>query len=882
MKFMRLDVLNYRGIESESLEFDPEGITLVVGPNEAGKSSLGQAILDLFETRSSTKGKEMASAQPIGRDVAPEITLHAETGPYSFSYYKRYLKSEQTTLRIEKPRLENLTGKDAHIRAEEILRETVDVALWKALNLWQGEGIFQPDLTKSESLLSVLDRSSGGRPVDAANSDLFRRVGDEYARFFTSTGKDNQSFVKAKKSADDARQEVDELTVQVKRVDVIAARAADVRSELNDCLRVEKEIAERLAGTSATMRQIDDAERKVQDCHGAFEAAARTLEYADRDWRERENLIAESRDASRNLGLLQTALLGMDKPLKDAEALFKAAQGVASAAGEKRTAAMHLADLCRKDFDYLRGCADREDLSGRLARIESLRQKSAQAEKDLARNAVDAATLESIEKAERKWAEAGARREVGAPKLLLRALADCAVEVNGESARLSSGEEQRRSVVETMRVVVPGQLEIEVEAGGGSEKLLAEEFRAREILDAALRNAGVADLAAARTAFEERRDAQRILDDQHRSEKDVLRGLSYDELRGKVEALDSTIPGYLQTRQPEPPICQDVSQAEQCSAEAEDARRAAEDEYAEAVQKLEEARSAHTKLKDNASEADIQFRAASMANRQCEEKLAAARVRASDESLFARLEEKRNAAMQADTMFAEARNALTALDPDRVKSLNQTDEDSLGREQRRRRELKERLAGISGELKVLTEGGLHQRLQEAEERLESIEAENRSLCRRAAAAKKLYEVLSEERTRLQISYAEPLREKVDKYGKLVFSPSFGVAIDENLSISHRIQGQDVLPFDSLSGGAREQLSLLLRLACSSLAAADGGIPLILDDALGYTDPERLRLMGAVLASAAREKQQIIIFTCMPDRYRDIGAAKVVTLRKTQK
>jgi uncharacterized protein YhaN len=49
-----------------------------------------------------------------------------------------------------------------------------------------------------------------------------------------------------------------------------------------------------------------------------------------------------------------------------------------------------------------------------------------------------------------------------------------------------------------------------------------------------------------------------------------------------------------------------------------------------------------------------------------------------------------------------------------------------------------------------------------------------------------------------------------------------------------------------------------------------------DDALGYTDPERLCLMGAVLAKAAKECQ-IIIFTCVPDRYGNIGEATVVSM-----
>ena len=59
-------------------------------------------------------------------------------------------------------------------------------------------------------------------------------------------------------------------------------------------------------------------------------------------------------------------------------------------------------------------------------------------------------------------------------------------------------------------------------------------------------------------------------------------------------------------------------------------------------------------------------------------------------------------------------------------------------------------------------------------------------------------------------------------------------------------------------------------------AKDGGTPAILDDALGYTDQERLKLMGAVLVVSAKECQ-IVIFTCVPERYAFIGEADVVPL-----
>jgi uncharacterized protein YhaN len=122
----------------------------------------------------------------------------------------------------------------------------------------------------------------------------------------------------------------------------------------------------------------------------------------------------------------------------------------------------------------------------------------------------------------------------------------------------------------------------------------------------------------------------------------------------------------------------------------------------------------------------------------------------------------------------------------------------------------------------------------------------------------------------------PLKDKIEQLGRLVFDETFQVDISEELLISSRTLRGITVPFDSLSGGTREQLSLIFRAACSMIVAKDGGMPLILDDALGYTDHERLRLMGTVLAKAAKECQ-IVIFTCVPDRYGNVGEANVVAI-----
>ena len=174
------------------------------------------------------------------------------------------------------------------------------------------------------------------------------------------------------------------------------------------------------------------------------------------------------------------------------------------------------------------------------------------------------------------------------------------------------------------------------------------------------------------------------------------------------------------------------------------------------------------------------------------------------------------------------------------------------------------------------EEGLHEKLDAAQSRLSHLRAENEAMFRRADAASLLYLTMRDERDKSRRAYVAPLKEKIERLGRLVFSSSFEVDLTENLTVASRAMEGSNVPFESLSGGTREQISLISRLACAMTVSKNGGAPLILDDALGYTDPERLKLMGAVLARAGKECQ-IIILTCVPDRYSNVGDAKVVRL-----
>jgi hypothetical protein len=148
--------------------------------------------------------------------------------------------------------------------------------------------------------------------------------------------------------------------------------------------------------------------------------------------------------------------------------------------------------------------------------------------------------------------------------------------------------------------------------------------------------------------------------------------------------------------------------------------------------------------------------------------------------------------------------------------------------------------------------------------------------RRADAARLLFETMRRNRDDAKRTYVAPFREHIERLGRIVFGPSFSIEIDDELQIVRRTLNGITVTFEALSAGAREQLCIIARLACATLVSPDGGVPVIVDDALGHSDPQRLQRIGAVFNSAGRQSQ-VIILTCMPDRYRSIGSAHVVTL-----
>ncbi len=431
-------------------------------------------------------------------------------------------------------------------------------------------------------------------------------------------------------------------------------------------------------------------------------------------------------------------------------------------------------------------------------------------------------------------------------------------------------------VSDTMAITVPDVVEVTVRAGTDGRDRSRELSEATAALAALLRAAGVADPAEARRAAEARRDAVRARDDARRTITQDLRDLTFESLVAKVERLEERIRTFRDQRGPTPPLPADLDAAndrvDELRRVLEDQERSVESlgsELATVVERVTDAG------RDRAAgEAKLEMLTGRLDDDR--HRLERARSEADDDELE---RVRHDAEQRRDVTAAElatAREELAAVDPDTVATLLANAVAALERTRSDRSQCHDDHRDLLTRVTLAMESGPSGELDEARTRLDRLDREHERLEARARAAELLHATVERRRNEARSRYHAPLRERIERFGRLVFGADFAVELGDDLGIQRRTLDGVTVDFDLLSTGAKEQLGILSRLACATLVAPDEGAPVVIDDALGWTDPGRIRAMGAALSTAAQDCQ-VVVLTCTPGRYAGVGSATVVRL-----
>jgi DNA repair exonuclease SbcCD ATPase subunit len=114
-------------------------------------------------------------------------------------------------------------------------------------------------------------------------------------------------------------------------------------------------------------------------------------------------------------------------------------------------------------------------------------------------------------------------------------------------------------------------------------------------------------------------------------------------------------------------------------------------------------------------------------------------------------------------------------------------------------------------------------------------------------------------------WSEHVDGRVDELLSRFGLPHAGFRLSDRLEPSLALDGERHAGLrleQSLSTGARDQVTLALRLAiCEFLARGGAKLPLLLDDPLAHADDARSARLLRVLAEAAQTGHQVILLTC---------------------
>jgi uncharacterized protein YhaN len=206
----------------------------------------------------------------------------------------------------------------------------------------------------------------------------------------------------------------------------------------------------------------------------------------------------------------------------------------------------------------------------------------------------------------------------------------------------------------------------------------------------------------------------------------------------------------------------------------------------------------------------------------------------------------------------------------RLESAGKNHNDELNR-------LNNEIAGLSAWIGANEGTGVEEELETARAEQSRLEIAVKGYEEDVQVLQLLQQTLRDAESEAKSLYLVPVISRVEPYLRMLL-PGADLMLDENLGIrAIKRNGADEA-FERLSGGTQEQLAILTRLAFAELLLAKGRpATVILDDAMAFSDDDRIERMFDIL-NLAGEKVQVLVLTCRKKLFSRLGADEL-TLRQ---
>lgn len=893
----RLTVRDWREIPLQELEFS-EGLNVVVGPNEAGKSTVLEALRFAFFERPDTKRAVAAAIRSKGRALTPTVSAEFKIGDQVYRLQKRFLENREHTLleRLERGAWCRLSqDRDALGQIELLLQS--DGALDYGKALWSEQGGLLGPFSPPAEMKDRLSQTLSGLLITDLDRQVLENTITECDQRLTPGRKQPKTGSQLKKAIDDCEQ-AEALLQQVenklgqhkdrlRRLGELHQEGAKLREQLDKCK----------AGleSSRKAKAAWDACRALIAQAAAHRVRAKQLISTRQDWRRViDDLTGDEKRITEDQALLSTSEKALTQALKELETLsgtekdlerdrnqlsqnlecvgtLRALRVSNSIIGLRNTMPQAPEDQQMRDFAKLRAQVDKLDtqlkatgikirltpkvsISGRVRLDgEEGHRYSGTTDKSVEWTAAQAFLLEIDDVAmieARTGMEAAAKQKAELERLVRASVEALGQFIPGKLPQMPehlsplwSEIEERFQKAQQVRMEIQ-KLEAQLSVLGQRvrhEELAArvEELKTKVVLDQEVENLDEAHLAAIHETLSSRlsRSDLELAGARH----------SFDKARRDKEALENR-----------------HAQVRESFAGAKATKRT---HLTELDRVREKARSVDPSL---APYSDVPWQEDKPFDRAVED----------SSELFTKLTEAAaRASAEASKMEEEA---------DRGRPLGQeVTADDLAEQEKKQVSLETGLRDVENERHevsaLVKDGadGLGDELNRCYEELALRRAEKASLEIEAKAWDLLRTTLQEEEHVVLGGVIKPISDRVAPWVQnLTGRPCESVDYSHK-DLNPRALSRDGLKFDiesEISYGTREQLAFLTRLALASFLASKGSKQLIvLDDPFVNSDLDREARAWAILLQC-QDCLQAIVATCRPFPESTLSGIRVTRLK----
>ncbi len=896
MILRRVELKHFRR-HNRPVEFTlDERMTIVHGPNEAGKSTLFQALQYAFFRRSGAGGADIETLAPWDTSgLAPTVIVDFAHGGVEYRLEKWWGPRGGTQLSTldTAGKATPFMGADADDFVTKIFEGDPPgkgaFSGFQGRHLGLAQLLFAPqgripilgdekDLALNSSAQARLSQAIGAAGQTEREAQIAQRIKKAYDATFKGDGQPRKT-APSPALAEELRQLDEEIRCRAAGVSELEALAVALRDAEDSSDARSAAAAEAQARVQAERPRFRDAVKlkgALDSARAAHNAAAKA--YAEAV--ERKRAIGETQE-------LLAAEEGNERKLAAALAESEAALREATAAHD--AAQLTLNEATSEDTE-LAAWRRRLEEANRAERLRGEREKLARQQLDVAAYdgniaskaeelgalpEIDDATISELEGLIKRSRDLTAQLE--AARTSVTFTPERAFPIRWTAAGIER--EETAPAGEPARFIGDGPIRLEIEGVGAIEvrgpvaDLAAAQSqlsKANQRIAAIEAAAGTADTSELRVARERAAVLRREIEELKAARSDRLSGADPRAIASRITTIDALL-AEAGADDDRDALSVRISEREQAN---EAKREAARAEFERSALVLSVAR----KRSDDDKAAYAQLREQKLT--PLRETLKRLLANESDEQRAAQLSDAYQkdqtatlaleAAVAAYAPYAELADPAAALEEVEAQA------ETLAK---LAREAEGECARLRASLEAKRNAAPGAELSEYEEQRERVRRDLERAQKEERALKRLYVLVKTADDQRVAAYAAPVLARVGPWYERIFGRRLeGLQISEHHAMEQlQVDGvHHPIDVTELSFGAIDQLGLLVRLGYASLLTAPdrlGRMPVLLDDPLVHADEVRRRRLLLVLRELA-EQAQIVIFTCRPEDYAGANAPMI--------